>query len=84
VQLTRPEANAILEREKLIRKKIQPLLGDSGSLKTINGSSILGEGDLVVTGGGGVTEHGALTGLADDDHSQYYNQARGDARYSQL
>lgn len=33
---------------------------------------------------GGVTDHGALTGLADDDHPHYYNQARGDARYSQL
>lgn len=29
----------------------------------------------------GVTDHGALTGLADDDHPQYLNQARGDARY---
>jgi hypothetical protein len=25
---------------------------------------------------GGVTDHGALTGLADDDHSQYHNDAR--------
>jgi len=25
---------------------------------------------------GGVTNHGALTGLADDDHSQYYNATR--------
>lgn len=32
----------------------------------------------------GVTDHGALTGLDDDDHTQYFNQARGDARYSQL
>lgn len=31
--------------------------------------------------GGGVTDHGALTGLADDDHPQYLNIARGDARY---
>ncbi len=31
---------------------------------------------------GGVTDHGALTGLADDDHTQYFNQARGDVRYS--
>ena len=23
-------------------------------------------------GGGGVTDHGALTGLSDDDHSQYH------------
>lgn len=31
--------------------------------------------------GGGVTDHGALTGLADDDHTQYHNDTRGDARY---
>ncbi len=31
--------------------------------------------------GGGVTDHGALTGLGDDDHSQYHNNTRGDARY---
>lgn len=30
-------------------------------------------------GGGGVTDHGALTGLADDDHSQYLNVTRHDA-----
>lgn len=33
------------------------------------------------TGGGGVTDHGALTGLGDDDHTQYLNNTRGDARY---
>lgn len=32
----------------------------------------------------GTNDHGDLTGLGDDDHSQYYNQARGDARYSVL
>jgi hypothetical protein len=32
----------------------------------------------------GVTDHGLLTGLADDDHPQYFNQTRGDARYSLL
>lgn len=35
-------------------------------------------------GGGGVSDHGALTGLGDDDHTQYFNTVRGDARYSQL
>lgn len=30
---------------------------------------------------GGVTDHGALTGLTDDDHTQYMNTTRGDARY---
>jgi hypothetical protein len=29
-------------------------------------------------------DHGASTGLADDDHTQYHNDARGDARYSPL
>lgn len=33
------------------------------------------------SGGGGVTDHGALTGLTDDDHPQYLNNARGDDRY---
>lgn len=35
----------------------------------------------ITTGGGGVTDHGALTGLSDDDHPQYHNDSRGDARY---
>jgi len=29
----------------------------------------------------GVTDHGALTGLGDDDHTQYHTNARGDALY---
>lgn len=29
----------------------------------------------------GVTDHSLLTGLAGDDHTQYHNDARGDARY---
>ena len=32
----------------------------------------------------GVIDHGNLLGLGDDDHPQYYNQTRGDARYSLL
>jgi hypothetical protein len=32
----------------------------------------------------GVTDHGELDGLGDDDHSIYYNQARGDARYHRM
>lgn len=31
--------------------------------------------------GAGATDHGALTGLSDDDHAQYHTDARGDARY---
>ena len=36
------------------------------------------------SGGGGVTDHGLLTGLADDDHTQYLNNTRGDLRYVPL
>ncbi len=32
----------------------------------------------------GDIEHGALFGLTDDDHPQYLNNARGDARYAPL
>jgi hypothetical protein len=32
-------------------------------------------------GGGAQIDHGGLVGLGDDDHPQYFNQARGDARY---
>lgn len=34
--------------------------------------------------GGGVTDHGALTGLSDDDHPQYLTQARADALYDPI
>lgn len=36
------------------------------------------------TSGTGVTDHGALSGLGDDDHTQYYDQTRGDARYVRI
>lgn len=35
-------------------------------------------------GPGGTSDHGALAGLADDDHPQYHNDARGDARYDAI
>jgi hypothetical protein len=35
-------------------------------------------------GGGGVTDHDMLTGLADDDHQQYLTASRGDARYTPI
>ena len=55
----------------------------------VTGDGVSGSGTLsdpyVITsvpeGGGGVTDHGALTGLGDDDHTQYLTEARGDARY---
>ena len=47
---------------------------------TSSGAIIVGSGGG--GGGGGVTDHGALSGLGDDDHPQYLNTARGDARYA--
>lgn len=35
-------------------------------------------------GGAGTSDHGALTGLGDDDHTQYHTNARGDARYAPI
>jgi len=35
-------------------------------------------------GGGGVTDHGALSGLGDNDHPQYLTEAEADALYSLL
>nr|HPG88075.1 DUF2793 domain-containing protein [Hyphomicrobium sp.] len=35
-------------------------------------------------GGGGASDHGLLIGLGDDDHAQYLNNSRGDARYTRL
>ncbi len=32
----------------------------------------------------GAIDHGLLLGLSDDDHAQYLNNARGDARYQQI
>ncbi len=32
-------------------------------------------------GSGGTSDHGSLSGLLDDDHTQYHNDSRGDARY---
>jgi hypothetical protein len=37
--------------------------------------------NTVVPSGGGASDHDDLTGLLDDDHTQYHNNARGDARY---
>ena len=34
------------------------------------------------TSSGGTISHSSLTSLSSDDHTQYYNQTRGDARYA--
>lgn len=38
----------------------------------------------IIAQNSGQVDHGQLQGLADDDHSQYHNDTRGDARYVRL
>lgn len=45
---------------------------DSGAWFSLFGSGVFGTG---------VSDHGLLGGLGGDDHTQYHNNARGDARY---
>lgn len=61
--------NAVIQLVKVTDKQVQVVtLGTQGPP---------GAGG----GGGGSTDHGTLTGLGDDDHPQYHDNARGDARY---
>lgn len=54
---------------------------DDGWILTADGA---GGAAWEAAAAGGVTDHGALSGLADDDHTQYHTDTRGDARYSLL
>jgi hypothetical protein len=51
------------------------VMDDSGAYEAMGGGG--GDGD-------GVSDHGGLTGLLDDDHPHYHTNARGDARYAAL
>jgi hypothetical protein len=44
-------------------------------------SAILHQHDELYAALGHSHDHGDLSGLGDDDHSQYFNETRGDARY---
>ena len=74
-----------------------PLEADLGTAAFLDAGTAVGDLVQVQAGGAlpaldasallnlpasGVTDHGALTGLADDDHTQYHTDARGDARYA--
>lgn len=71
--------------DNYVRLSIDELLNDDPSLfyfsqttlTSIDGESTAPTNNVVPTTG----DHGALTGLGDDDHPQYLNNARGDARY---
>jgi hypothetical protein len=64
--------------------KYEAALGNPSTDGYILSSTTGGVRSWVPNSGGGVTDHGALTGLSDDDHTQYHNNTRGDARYEKL
>lgn len=45
------------------------------------GSDVVNTDALLFKKWAQITDHGNLIGLADDDHTQYHNDTRGDARY---
>lgn len=57
------------------------VVGQANGVASLGPDGKVPAGQLPPGGGGGVTDHGDLTGLGDDDHTQYLNQTRGDARY---
>ncbi len=54
--------------------------GTSVTIRTEGGTNFID----AAGGGGGVTDHGALTGLGDDDHALYLTAAEGDAAYAPI
>jgi hypothetical protein len=84
---------AVLVQAALDAGATLPVHGHTGAQVTVTGTPghglrIAADNTIETTGevpgsggGGGITDHGALTGLADDDHTQYHTDTRGDARY---
>ena len=65
------------EKKKEKREKVK-IVSKGGTNTNIVKKMI----DTALAGiGAGVSAHGDLTGLANDDHTQYHNNTRGDARY---
>jgi len=50
--------------------------GETGKVAAVNAGETALE---FIAAGGGVTDHGALTGLTDDDHTQYQKESEKDA-----
>lgn len=82
-------SNTISE-DKIVPDIVSSLDGvtnDGGNIDLVAGSNVtITPNDITNTitisaASGGVTDHGALSGLADDDHPQYLTQNEGDTRY---
>lgn len=67
---TAADAGHVHPRPSLAELGAQAALVSGGNIKTINGNSILGSGDLTIAGGGG---GGSLSQLQQDDFGAGYN-----------
>ena len=54
---------------------------NNGQLDTVYYTETEIDSKLTMISGAIIKDHGGLTGLADDDHPQYHDDMRGDARY---
>jgi hypothetical protein len=81
---TLPLAEILSDPRGYVYPQVKAILqeGSNVDLTTDDGAETV---SIASTGGGtGVSDHGLLTGLTDDDHTQYHTDARGDARYPRL
>jgi hypothetical protein len=84
IQLRRGTASAWTSANPTLRDGEPGFETDTNKIKIGNGVDNWNTRPYLTGSGGGASDHGALTGLLDDDHTQYHNDARGDARYSLL
>jgi hypothetical protein len=63
--------------DALVAQNLSSGAAPSGQMLETNGSG----GFTLITTPTGVTDHGALTGLGDDDHTQYLNASRHNAAF---
>lgn len=76
LKLVDPKEGGLPKRITFLSSELQN--GAAGTYASLTLAKAYLAGIVVsgVGGGGGVTDHGALTGLGDDDHAQYHNDAR--------
>ena len=78
-KLTTDLSETIVQTWKVTTTQTDRIAKLQGKKDSGTGASVIGATHTTITaagvqrstGGGGVTDHGALTGLADDDHTQY-------------
>lgn len=73
--LTATQATALLNVFTTALKGLVPPSGGGTA------NYLRADGSWAPPPGAGTSDHGALTGLGDDDHTQYHNDTRGDVRY---